>query len=301
MVAAEVHVLVRSAHRECVSVQWCDITSEFQFNAGRSTGLKNQSAHVVEWTVSTKLFARGVTSQEPHQGGYAGVRLEKCRTQGQPNTKEITQKKNASARRTSINEAGDAVPGSQDSITRGVQNLQLADVPAAQPASPPKSVPTMCSVRRGPACLHRQFRQWMSEKHGGQTLTQVSVAQLRRLDRAACVTCGTIRSRDSQAIKTPPRASQPSSSSKLHLLRWHSSSLLLVSLFPGSLCEEHAFPSCKLWRRFRGGSEVLRNLRDRCCTQKTDVSALVVRFFVCSCCLKRGATGPSSINTFKKP
>ena len=127
------HVLVRSAHRECVSVQWCDIISEFQNNAGRSTGLKNQSAHVVEWTVSTKLFARGVTSQEPHQGGYAGVRLEKCRTQGQPNTKEITQKKNASARRTGINEAGDAVPGSQDSITRGVQNLQLADVPAAQP------------------------------------------------------------------------------------------------------------------------------------------------------------------------
>ena len=232
------------------------------------------------------------------------MRLEKCRTQGQPNTKEITQKKNASARRTSINEAGDAVPGSQDSITRGVQNLQLADVPAAQPvrrseprhqrayrttASPPKSVPTMCSVRRGPACLHRQFRQWMSEKHGGQTLTQESVAQLRRLDRAACVTCGTIRSRDSQAIKRSATArpskrhhepaNPPPHPSSTCL---GSSSLLLVSLFPGSLCEEHAFPSCKLWRRFRGGSEVLRKLRDRCCTQKTDVSALVVRFFLCA-------------------
>ena len=32
----------------CVSVQWCDITSEFQFNAGRSTGLRNQSAQVIQ-------------------------------------------------------------------------------------------------------------------------------------------------------------------------------------------------------------------------------------------------------------
>ena len=35
----------------------------------------------------------------------------------------------------------------------------------------------------------------MSPKHGGQPLTQESVAQLRQLDRAACVICGTTRSR----------------------------------------------------------------------------------------------------------
>ena len=38
-------------------------------------------------------------------------------------------------------------------------------------------------------------REHMSQKHGGQPLTQESVAQLRQLDRAACVICGTIRSR----------------------------------------------------------------------------------------------------------
>ena len=35
----------------------------------------------------------------------------------------------------------------------------------------------------------------MVQKHGGQQLTQESVAQLRQLDRAACVFCDTIRSR----------------------------------------------------------------------------------------------------------
>ena len=29
----------------------------------------------------------------------------------------------------------------------------------------------------------------MSQKHGGQTLTAESIAQLRQLDRAACVIC----------------------------------------------------------------------------------------------------------------
>ena len=50
-----------------------------------------------------------------------------------------------SPRRTRINEAGDAVPGCQDSITRGVQNLQLADVPvpAAQPVHAVRAPPTM--------------------------------------------------------------------------------------------------------------------------------------------------------------
>ena len=35
----------------------------------------------------------------------------------------------------------------------------------------------------------------MGHKHGGQAFLQESVAQLRQLDRAACVFCGTIRSR----------------------------------------------------------------------------------------------------------
>ena len=35
----------------------------------------------------------------------------------------------------------------------------------------------------------------MVQKHGGQQLIQESVAHLRRLDRAACVLCDTVRSR----------------------------------------------------------------------------------------------------------
>ena len=37
--------------------------------------------------------------------------------------------------------------------------------------------------------------QHMDQKHGGQQLLPKSVGQLRRLDRAACVVCGIIRSR----------------------------------------------------------------------------------------------------------
>ena len=124
-----------------------------------------------------------------------------------------------SARRTRINEAGDAVPGSQDSISRGAQNLQLADLPAAQPllaARLPPTMPTswrpaqqrpnhqrasLQSAQRGadPARTHWTYRWWsrghMSQTHGGQTLTQESVAQLLQLDRVACAMCGTTRSR----------------------------------------------------------------------------------------------------------
>ena len=82
----------RSAHRGCVSVQWCNRTSEFQLHARRSTRLENQSTHVIQRTMSEKLFALDVTSREPHQGGYAGVR--KRRIQNHPKTKEILQNKN---------------------------------------------------------------------------------------------------------------------------------------------------------------------------------------------------------------
>ena len=54
-------------------------------------------------------------------------------------------------------------------------------------------------MRRGPARIHRTYTWWshgrVSQQHGSQQITQESVAQLRQLDRAACVICGTIRSR----------------------------------------------------------------------------------------------------------
>ena len=51
-------------------------------------------------------------------------------------------------RPTRMNEVGDAVPDSQDSITRGVQNLQLADVPATQPDHADRPPLTMSNSQR---------------------------------------------------------------------------------------------------------------------------------------------------------
>ena len=87
-----------------------------------------------------------VTLKEPPHGGYAGVRTGEAQNLG-----PAAHKKNCAeercARRTRINEAGDGAPGSQDSITRGVQNLQLSDTPATQttrtdPAMPNSRRPT---------------------------------------------------------------------------------------------------------------------------------------------------------------
>ena len=132
--------LSRGTHKRRVSVPWCDIISEFQLHEWCSTGLKNQSTHVIQWTNSTKLFALDVTSGSRTKVDTPECDWEMRKIQGQPNTKEITQKKNPS-RRTRKNGAGDAVLGSQEN-TRRVQNSQLADVPAAQP------VPTVRARRR---------------------------------------------------------------------------------------------------------------------------------------------------------
>ena len=107
-------------------MQWHDITSEFQFHAWRSTRLKNQSAHVMQRKISTQLFALDVTSGEPHQGGYAGVRLGEAQNPQPAEHERDNAEEEPCPHRTRINEAGDAVPGSQHSTTRGTQNLQFA-------------------------------------------------------------------------------------------------------------------------------------------------------------------------------
>ena len=58
-----------------------------------------------------------------------------------------------------------------------VQILQLEDLPTAQPIPPVGAPPSMPKTTQG---LQRQ-------KHEGQALTSESIAQLRQLDRAACV------------------------------------------------------------------------------------------------------------------
>ena len=49
----------------------------------------------------------------------------------------------------------------------------------------------------------------------------------------------------------------------------------------------------------RGKGFLFRLLRGRCCTERTDFLALVLRFLCAAAALKRGATTPSSSNTLK--
>ena len=125
-------------------------------------------------------------------------------------------------RRTRICEAEDAVPGSQDSITRGVRNLKLTDFAAAKPARTHRAPPPMPNSRRPTQQRSRHQRAYlrctqcgaesgkpgayagntdtglmghMGQKHGSHPSKQESVSQLRQVVRAACVTCGTFRSR----------------------------------------------------------------------------------------------------------
>ena len=108
-------------------------------------------------------------------------------------------------------------------LSRGVQDLQRADVPAAQPVPVVGAPLMMPNTRRHTQQQSRHQRAFLQcaqcgadphaytghtdsglmGHHGAQESEtrrptqhiQESVAQLRQLDRAACVTCGTIQSR----------------------------------------------------------------------------------------------------------
>ena len=56
---------------------------------------------------------------------------------------------------------------------------------------------SLCSVSFWSRSLHWKYwsRSRVGQQHGGQQLSQESVVQLKQLDRAACVFCGTTRSR----------------------------------------------------------------------------------------------------------
>ena len=130
---------------------------------------------------------------------------------------------NATHRR--INEAGDSVPSSQDSVTKAVQNLCISDSPAASAALPAPPPPTMGNSRRQPrpkqqpreylrcaqcgpvadahlASTDGGLMQHMGQKHGGQTLLEDTVGQLRWLNRQACVHCSTIWSQRCRRCKS---------------------------------------------------------------------------------------------------
>ena len=88
-------------------------------------------------------------------GGYAGVRLAEARNLGQATDERDRTAEERTAPQSRINEAGDPVPGSQDALTRRVQNLQLSDSPAT-PANSPRPqtyrdkaatrIPSRCSM-----------------------------------------------------------------------------------------------------------------------------------------------------------
>ena len=87
-----------------------------------SSRLKSRFA-LVRLPTSTQLVPLNVTLEEPLHGGYAGVRVGEVQNP-RPAAHERNRAEERCARRTRINETGDAAPGSQISITRGAQNLQ---------------------------------------------------------------------------------------------------------------------------------------------------------------------------------
>ena len=164
-------VHVSGAHRRRVSVQWCDLTSEFQFHTWRSTGLKNRSAHGIQWTISTKLLALDGTSGEPHQGGVRGSAIERGAKPAL--TRRVTQFQDGKT--PSHEEFG--IYSLETSQQRSPADDSQFPQTYPTTASPSKSAPTRSTVRDGPARTHRTHRWWSHgaherHKHGSQTLTQ---------------------------------------------------------------------------------------------------------------------------------
>ena len=117
---------------------------------------------------------------------------EKRRIQDLPHTERLDGD-GAARRHSLINEAGDSVPSSQDSVTRAVQNLCISDSPVAPAALPAPPPPTTRNARRPPrpkqmpreylrcaqcgpvadahlASTDGGLMQHKRQKHGGQVL-----------------------------------------------------------------------------------------------------------------------------------
>ena len=214
----------RSAHLQlhgwCSRTTWHSVNFQCYLPTYCSLRLKSRAAFVVR-----QPLLLNVTLEEPSHGGYAGVRVGEAQNLG-PIAHERDRAEERSACRTRINEAGDAVPGSQDSIHHARSSEFAADgysgdgdahrrdithTDPAPPSVPNSRRPTQPRSRqqrdnlRCPRCgsdpevctgnTDRGLMMHVGQKHGAQQLSQECVAQLRQLDQAACVSCGTIRSR----------------------------------------------------------------------------------------------------------
>ena len=112
-------------------------------------------------------------------GGYAGVRLGEAQNLGSAThdkDRAAAEQRNASLRR--ISEAGDSVPSSQDSVTRGVQNLKISVTPATQTALPAparaaettaSSIPSLCAMWLRSLRLQSSLRPRPHAARGSET------------------------------------------------------------------------------------------------------------------------------------
>ena len=91
------------------------------------------------------------------RGGYARARLGEAQNLG-PETHDrdwaAAEQRIASLRR--ITKTRNSVPSSQDSVTRGVQNLQISDTPAIQTARSAPAPPPMPNSRSPPEARSKQ-------------------------------------------------------------------------------------------------------------------------------------------------
>ena len=100
---------------------WYNVTSEFLLYVAQHRAQEPSSSYPMD----NELVALDITSEEPHHGR---VRLGEAQNRGPAEHERDSAQEEPCPWRTRSDEAGDAVLGSQDSITRGVQNLQLGDI-----------------------------------------------------------------------------------------------------------------------------------------------------------------------------
>ena len=146
------HITTLSTHGLCSMWVWYRERVHFHFTISRSFWLKPGVSHD---------HCRSSSVPAPlHEFSHAGVRLGEAPNPG-PAAQErdrVAEERNARQRR--INEAGDSVPGSQESITRGVQNLQLTGTPATQTAPPAPAPPPMPNSRRPTQTRAREQQEY---------------------------------------------------------------------------------------------------------------------------------------------
>ena len=140
----------------CVPVGWFRERVHFHLTNSRSFRLKPGVCH----DHCRSSSAPALLNVFSH-GGYAGVRLGEARNPGPAAHERDRVAEERIARQRRINELCDSVPGSQDSITRGVQKLQLTDTRLMETALPAPAPPPMPNSRRPSKPRARQQQEYL--------------------------------------------------------------------------------------------------------------------------------------------